>query len=78
MYFPKLCLGLVLGTTLIFSAVLSDTCVEQKDSCVQDCDCCGYGTISGVVCQTRRHQLGPRCHIFRRHGESCAADDECR
>ena len=80
MNLSKRCLALILGSKLLFSIVFSDssTCVEQADSCKQDCDCCGFGSISGVVCQTRRNELGPRCHLFRRHGESCTHHDECR
>lgn len=79
-FFSKKTIALLITTMRLFSIVLSDTdvCVEKGDSCKQDCDCCGFSSISGVVCQTRRHHLGPRCYIFRRHGEPCEHNDECR
>ena len=79
-FFSKKTIALLITTMRLFSIVLSDTdvCVEKGDSCKQDCDCCGFSSISGVVCQTRDHHLGPRCYLFRRHGERCEHNDECR
>lgn len=55
-----------------------DTCVNQLESCIQDCDCCGFGTEPGIVCQTRDHDLGPRCYTFRSHGEDCSDNSQCK
>ena len=79
-FYSKYPLALIVATNLLYGIVLSDTnsCIEKGDSCKQDCDCCGFGSVSGVVCQTRRHHLGPRCYLFRRHGEPCEHNDECR
>ena len=80
MHLVNVYLVLTLVQAFFLSLSVSETtaCIEQADSCQKDCDCCGFGTVSGVVCQTRRSYLGPRCHIFRRHGEKCDFDDECR
>ena len=80
MHFAKTYLALALVPELLFIITFSETiaCIEQADSCQKDYECCGFGTVNGVVCQTRRGYLGPRCHIFRRHGENCNYDDECR
>lgn len=81
MQLSKSYIALFLATKLLFSEAAffdNDKCVEQKESCKEDCDCCGFDSISGIVCQTRNHHLGPRCHTFRRHGEPCTASDQCR
>ena len=78
MQISKHCLTLILATKLLFSVVLSDECSEQGQSCTKDCECCGYLDTNGVVCQTRRHHLGPRCYLFKRHGEPCESNEQCR
>ena len=69
---------IVLSLSIIHISKSIDTCVNQLESCVQDCDCCGFGTESGVVCQTRDHDSGPKCYTFRSHGEPCTEDSQCK
>lgn len=57
---------------------VSHECVKQLESCVRDYDCCGIGTEPGIVCQTRNYALGPKCYTFRKHGEPCTENSQCR
>lgn len=74
----KLSTSALLFLSLAHGVYAGDTCANQLESCVQDCDCCGFGTESGIVCQTRNFDLGPKCYTFRSHGEPCTENSQCK
>ena len=54
---------------LINRVYSTEICINQLDSCIQDCDCYGFGTESSIVCQIRDYILRPKYYTFWSHGE---------
>jgi len=58
----------------------SKPCATLGDTCVEDCECCGYKSpfaAESLRCEKRNEPLGKRCYKCVALGDTCTKNAEC-